>query len=383
MIADRMSRIDPSETLKVADKVKEMERKGKDIIHFDLGEPDFPTPEIIRKAAKEAMDKGLTHYTSSAGMKELRDAISEDLGNFGVDFSSDEIIVTPGAKQAILYGLFATVNSGDEVIIFDPSWPTHASIVKIAEGVPVRIKTNENLEPDIDFLKKNITKKTRMILVNSPNNPTGAVYEKKTLEQIAEIANENNLLVMSDEIYKEMVYDRKHTSFASLNGMKERTIHIDGFSKTFAMTGWRLGYIAAKAPIIKNVLKLQQNSATCPAAFVQAAGIVALKEARQETKKMIKEYKQRRNLILKGLMKIGRIKIPIPHGAFYVFPDFSFTKLSSDELQSRLLEEKGVSTIPGNAFGKEYDGFLRISYATSKERILEGLSRLKEFVNNL
>lgn len=382
MIAERMNKIEASETLKVADKVREMERKGIDVVHFDVGEPDFTTPEIIRRAAKESLDKGLTHYTSSSGIKELREAISEDLRNFGVEYLPDEIVATPGGKQAILYGFLATINPRDEVIIFDPSWPTHASTVKMAEGIPVRIKTDSNLEPDFDLLKKSITQKTKMILINSPNNPSGAVYGKKILEQIAELAVEHDLLVMSDEIYKEMVYDRKHVSFASLNGMGERTILADGFSKTFAMTGWRLGYIAAKDSIIKNVVKLQQNSATCPSAFVQVAGVVALREAKPEAKKMIEEYRKRREIVLKGLKEISQVKTPIPYGAFYVFPDFTFTKLSSEELQKRLLEEKGVATIPGNAFGKDYDGFLRISYATSQEKIQEGLSRIKNFVSN-
>ncbi len=382
-IAERMKRIKPSGTMSMAEKARRMEKGGRKIYHLDIGEPDFDTPEHIKEAAFEAMRRGFTHYTSSRGIMELREAISDDLKRRGVEADPEkEIIVTPGAKHAIYCACLATLNPGDEVLVLAPTWPTHFQCVEIAEARPIEVPCGETYSLDEEALKERLTPNSRMILVCSPNNPTGGVLTIEEIRVIADLARDHDLLVLSDEIYDRIVYDSLEIrSIASLEGMKERTIVINGFSKTYAMTGWRLGYAYANKNIIEAMDRIQQSTTTCPASFVQKAGVAALKGPQDFVEEMIKEYDRRRRFIVDELNKIPGVSCVMPKGAFYVFPDFSSLKVPSFELSERLLVEKGISTTPGSEFGASGEGHLRLSYATSIETIGEAFKKVYEFVN--
>lgn len=382
-IAERMKRIKPSGTMSMAEKARRMEKGGRKIYHLDIGEPDFDTPEHIKEAAFEAMRRGFTHYTSSRGIMELREAISDDLKRRGVEADPEkEIIVTPGAKHAIYCACLATLNPGDEVLVLAPTWPTHFQCVEIAEARPIEVPCGETYSLDEEALKERLTPNSRMILVCSPNNPTGGVLTIEEIRVIADLARDHDLLVLSDEIYDRIVYDSLEIrSIASLEGMKERTIVINGFSKTYAMTGWRLGYAYANKDIIEAMDRIQQSTTTCPASFVQKAGVAALKGPQDFVEEMIKEYDRRRRFIVDELNKIPGVSCVMPKGAFYVFPDFSSLKVPSFELSERLLVEKGISTTPGSEFGASGEGHLRLSYATSIETIGEAFKKVYEFVN--
>jgi len=378
-----MKRIKPSGTMSMAEKARRMEKGGRKIYHLDIGEPDFDTPEHIKEAAFEAMRRGFTHYTSSRGIMELREAISDDLKRRGVEADPEkEIIVTPGAKHAIYCACLATLNPGDEVLVLAPTWPTHFQCVEIAEARPIEVPCGETYSLDEEALKERLTPNSRMILVCSPNNPTGGVLTIEEIRVIADLARDHDLLVLSDEIYDRIVYDSLEIrSIASLEGMKERTIVINGFSKTYAMTGWRLGYAYANKDIIEAMDRIQQSTTTCPASFVQKAGVAALKGPQDFVEEMIKEYDRRRRFIVDELNKIPGVSCVMPKGAFYVFPDFSSLKVPSFELSERLLVEKGISTTPGSEFGASGEGHLRLSYATSIETIGEAFKKVYEFVN--
>ncbi len=380
-IADRMSRIPPSGTINMFELALMLEKKGEKVIHLEVGEPEFDTPTHIKKAALESLERGFTHYTSSRGVYELRAAICEDLAERGCSYSPDEILVTPGAKHAILCAILATLNPGDEVLIPSPAWPTYHVIVKMAEAKPVNVPTDRLYEINLNALEKAVTDKTKMIIINSPNNPTGGVIDRNILEGIAEIALKHDLLVLSDEIYDRLVYDGfKQVSFASLKGMKERTIIINGFSKTFAMTGWRLGYAAAEKYLIDYFLRIQQNSTTCPTSFVQAAALTALKTKTSDLDKMIRTYSERRKLMVDLLNEIKNISCELPKGAFYVFPSYNLP-VKSEVLAEKILRETRVCVTPGSVFYGE--NHLRLSYAVADEDIIEALNRLKNFFNNL
>jgi len=382
-ISDRMNVIPPSGTINMFEKALAFEKSGHKVIHLEVGEPDFDTPEHVKKAAYDAINSGFTHYTSSRGILELREAISEDLGKRGAYYNPEtEILVTPGAKHAILCGILATLNLGDEVLIPTPAWPTYFVMVKMAGATPIEVPTVDNYSLDEDELKKRISDKTKMIIINSPNNPTGGVFEKKEMEKVADIAIENDLLVLSDEIYDALTYDGfAQTCMSSINDMKERTILINGFSKAFAMTGWRLGYIAAPEEIISAAVRLQQNSTTCAPSFVQKAGVAALKGPKDELEKMRSEYDKRRKALVKALNEIDGVKCSLPKGAFYVFPDVSEFNIPTKKLTEKILEEGKVCTTPGTVFKKE--GHIRISYANSLENILEGVRRIESVLKNL
>ncbi len=380
-IADRMNSIPPSGTINMFELALMFEKKGEKVIHLEVGEPEFDTPSYIKKAALESLEKGFTHYTSSRGIYELRAAICEDLSERGCKYTPDEILVTPGAKHAILCAILATLNPGDEVLIPTPAWPTYHVIVKMAEAKPVNIPTQQLYEINFDILEKSVTDKTRMIIINSPNNPTGGVIDKNVLERIAEIASKHDLLILSDEIYDRIVYDGfKQVSFASLKDMKERTILINGFSKTYAMTGWRLGYAAAEKYLIDNFLRIQQNSTTCPTSFVQTAALKALKTKTDDLNKMIRIYEQRRKLIVDLLNEVKNVSCELPKGAFYVFPSYNLP-IKSMVLAEKILKETKVCITPGSVFYGE--NHLRLSYAVADEDIIEALNRLKNFFNSL
>lgn len=375
--AKRMKEIPPSSTLKVLNLAKELERQGKDIVHMEAGEPDFDTPAHIKRAAEEALARGMTKYTPSAGLPELREAIAEHLVKKGISTDAKNVIVTPGAKHAIFCALAATLDPGDEVIIPSPCW-TYEAMVRIVGGEPVFIesKQSDEFKVKVEQVQEALTDNTRMILLNYPNNPTGAVMQQKDLKPIIDLAIDRKLWVLSDEIYDCLVYEGKHVSVMSLPNTAERTIYINGFSKAYAMTGWRLGYVVAPVELIAEINKIQQASTTCAAEFVQAAGIVALNGSQDCVREMRDEFRKRRDAIVKGLNSIDGFKCVKPAGAFYVFPSIKKPGVSSLDFCEFLLREASVAAVPGSGFGPYGEGHARFSYATSIQNIQRALDRI-------
>ncbi len=384
-VADRMRLLKPSGTLAMAEKAREIAKTGKRVLNLEVGEPDFGTPEHVKEAAYEAMKNDFTHYTASRGIPELREAISDDLKSMGVEADPyKEIIVTPGSKHGIYCACQATLDPGNEVLVLSPTWPTHFTCIEFAEAKPIEIPCGETYELNEEALKESITKKSKMIMLCSPNNPTGGVSGEKDLRIISEIAEDHNLLVLSDEIYNRIVYDGSKTrSMATFENVKSQVIVINGFSKTYAMTGWRLGYVFADKTIIEAIDRIIQTSTTCPASFTQKAGLAALRGPQDWVTKMVEEYDRRRRFIVEKLNEIPRVHCELPKGAFYVFPDFSSLKMPSFEVSMRLLEEEGVCCTPGNVFGECGEGYLRLSYATNIEVISEAMEKTKEFVTKV
>ena len=374
--AKRMKEIPPSSTLKVLSLAKELERQGKDIVHMEVGEPDFDTPAHIKRAAEEALARGMTKYTPSVGLPELREAIAEHLATKGISTDAKNVIVTPGAKHAIFCALAATLDPGDEVIIPSPCW-TYEAMVRIVGGKPVFIESKQpDFKVKVEQVQEALTDNTRMILLNYPNNPTGAVMQQKDLQPIIDLAIDHDLWVLSDEIYDCLVYEGKHVSVMSLPNTAERTIYINGFSKAYAMTGWRLGYAVAPVELIAEMNKVQQASTTCAAGFVQAAGVAALSGPQDCVREMLDEYRKRRDAIVKGLNSIDGFECTKPAGAFYVFPSIKKSGVSSLDFCEFLLREAGVAAVPGSGFGPYGEGHVRFSYATSIQNIQWALNRI-------
>jgi len=375
--AKRMKEIPPSSTLKVLNLAKELERQGKDIVHMEVGEPDFDTPAHIKRAAEEALARGMTKYTPSAGLPELREAIAEHLATKGISTDAKNVIVTPGAKHAIFCALAATLDPGDEVIIPSPCW-TYEAMVRIVGGKPVFIesKQSDEFKVKVEQVQEALTDNTRMILLNYPNNPTGAVMQKKDLQSIIDLAINHDIWILSDEIYDCLVYEGKHVSVMSLPNTAERTIYINGFSKAYAMTGWRLGYAVAPVELIAEINKIQQASTTCAAGFVQAAGVAALRGPQDCVREMCDEYRKRRDVIVNGLNSIDEFECIKPAGAFYAFPRIKKPGISSLDFCEFLLREAGVAAVPGSGFGPYGEGHARFSYATSIQNIQRGLDQM-------
>lgn len=391
-IADRMNLLGTETAFEVLAEVNKLKASGKDIISFAIGEPDFNTPLNIIDAGIEALKGGYTHYGPSAGLLPLRESIARYVSKTrGIEVEPEEVIVTPGAKPIIFFGILACINEGDEVIYPNPGFPIYESIINFigAKPVPLPLLEEKDFRFDTEVLKEKITERTRMIIVNSPQNPTGGVLTENDLRIIAELAIKNNLWVFSDEIYCNMVYDGEFKSIVSLPGMKERIILLDGFSKTYAMTGWRLGFGVMNTELAAHIARLETNSVSCTSTFTQMAGIEALEGPQDESKDMVKEFKARRDLIVDELNKIDGITCKNPGGAFYVFPNVTEAcqklKLNnSKEFQQYLLYEAGVAVLARTCFGKkneeEKEEYVRISYAASQENIIEGLKRIKEAV---
>ena len=385
IFSSRIEKLTESKSVEIADKIRKMKREGIDIIELQTGEPDFGTPQYIINAAYSAMKEGYTHYTSSRGVPELRDAISEKLQNENkIDADPEkEIIVTPGAVHAVFSAILATINSGDEVIIPDPCWVVYPACVEIAGGKLIRIPLNseDNFELNRESIEKAITPRTKMLIINYPCNPTGTTLTRDKLKYIADIAKEHDLLVLSDEVYEKILYDGlKHTSIGSLADMEERTITVNGFSKTYAMTGWRIGYASASSAIIDQMLKIQQYSVTCASAFAQKAAIAALNGPQEPVHDMIKEYDQRRQLIVKKLNNIDGIYCRKPMGTFYAFTNISKLGTSSMEFANFLLDKARVGVVPGSAYGQSGDGYVRLSFANSKKNIEKAMERIEKFL---
>ena len=373
-----------SGTLKILDLAKRLEREGRDIIHMEVGEPDFDTPEHIKRAAEEALKRGMTKYTSSAGIPELRGAIAEHARAKGIEAREEEVLVTPGAKHAILCAMVAALDPGDEVVIPSPCW-TYEGIAQVAGAKTVYVETTgeDGFRLSADAVHEKLTSKSKMLLLNYPNNPTGAVASEDELRALADLAVDHKLWVLSDEIYDCLVYEGEHVSITSFPGIRERSIYINGFSKAYAMTGWRLGYAIAPLELTREMIKIQQASTTCAAGFVQAAGLAALRGPQDCVGRMREEYRERRDVIVEGLNSIRGFGCTKPKGAFYAFPSVEELGVDSLTLCERLLHEGGVAAVPGSEFGPYGEGYVRFSYATSMGKIRRALKRMAGVVEKL
>ncbi|MCM8803972.1 MAG: pyridoxal phosphate-dependent aminotransferase [Candidatus Omnitrophica bacterium] len=378
-ISERTKLLKPSATLYLNRKAKEMKMKGFDIINLTVGEPDFDTPWEIKEYAIKAIKDGYTKYTEEKGLKELREAICEKLEKENnLNYDLEEIVVSNGAKHSLFNIFMSILNTGDEVIIPIPYWVSYPAMVIICGGIPVFCKYNDKFKIDIDHLKSKISKKTKAIVLNTPSNPTGIVYDKKEIEEIAEIIIKNKILCISDEVYEKIIFDKEHISIASLSeDMKNLTIIVNGVSKTFAMTGWRIGYIACKKEMADSIAKIQGQTTSAPSSISQKAAYYAIKEGENLYKNMVEEFKKRRDFLVKNLPNI--IKYPYPEGAFYMF--LNIKDINSKELSEKLLMEKLIAVVPGEDFG--VDNYIRISYATSIENLKKAIERINEFVEEL
>ena len=385
-IAERMGRLGTESAFEVLARARALERQGKSVVHLEIGEPDFDTPPHIREAAKRALDAGATHYGPSAGIPELREAIAKHIGETrGIPVSPDEVVVTPGAKPIMFFVIMALVNRGDEVVYPNPGFPIYESVVNFVGGVPVPIPLREETGFGFDLaeLERRVSHKTKLLIINSPENPTGGVLAPEQIERIAEFARHYRIPVLSDEIYRRFLYEGQFVSIASLPGMKDQTIILDGFSKSYAMTGWRLGYGVMPAPLAEHLTRLMTNSASCTATFIQQAGVAALQGDDAPVQAMVAEFRQRRDLIVDGLNRLPGVTCVRPRGAFYVFPNVTALRRPSKEIATFLLEEGGVAVLGGNAFGEFGEGYLRLSYAASRDTIGVALDRMRKALARL
>lgn len=377
MISSRIERVEESATIKSSKRAKSLISQGIDVINFTLGEPDFDTPVNIIEATHRALQNGKTHYSPGPGIPELRAAIADKLRNEnGIPTASENIMVTPGAKLAIFESVMTLVEEGDEVLLFDPAWVSYDACVQMAGGKTVWVKTDpdRNYRPTKD-LAEYVTDKTKLIIVNTPCNPTGAVCDKDQLKEIADLAMDHDFLVLSDEIYEKITYDKTNYSIASFDGMHDRTITVNGFSKAYAMTGWRLGYMDVPPQIFQSLEKIQSHTISNVTTFIQYGGVEALTGPQEEQHKMRTAFRERRDVLVNGLRELG-LKCPMPDGAFYAYPDVGEFG-SGEEIAERLLEEAHVAVSPGNAFGESGKNNIRFSYAASVERIEEALIRME------
>jgi aspartate/methionine/tyrosine aminotransferase len=380
-LAKRVLDVTPSVTVSLPDKARELKRKGIPVMDLSEGQPQFDTPAPIKEAAKAAIDAGFVFYVQSAGLPELREEIKKKLlRDNEIDVPISRIMVTVGAKQAIFTAMLCTIDDGDEVLIPDPYWGSHASMVEVAGGHPVSVhmKHEKRFAIDTEELEKSVTSKTKMVVLSSPHNPTGMVVGKDSLESIADICRRQNILALADEIYGKLVYDGvRHYSLGSMPGMDDLTITVNGFSKEYSMTGWRLGYVAAPKEIFDKMLVVQQHSVTHPTAFVQKAGVVALRDCGEQVKEMVHYYKKARDYFVPELNKLSYFECEIPQGAFYAFPRIIKPSMTSAGLCDRMLDEAKVLGVPGSAFGKYGEGHVRFVYAQEMETLNKAIESLK------
>jgi len=383
-LARRMARLGTETAFEVLNRARELERQGKEIIHLEIGEPDFDTPDNIIGSAVKALNAGWTHYGPSAGLPELRKAIADEVSNSrGVRVQPEEVVVVPGGKPIIFFSILALIDEGDEVIYPNPGFPIYESMINYVggRGVPIRLREERDFRLDVNELKKLISDRTRLIIVNSPHNPTGGVLNKRDIEQIAQAIGDGNIFVLSDEIYSRLIFDGSHHSIMSEPGFKERTILLDGFSKTYAMTGWRMGYGVMRPDLATQVARLMTNSNSCTASFSQVAGIEALRGDQGSVDHMREEFQRRRDMFVAGLNRIKGFSCRMPKGAFYVFPNITATGWKSKALADALLEEAGVACLSGTSFGEFGEGYLRFSIANSMENLSKALERVQGWVS--
>ena len=383
MLSDRIKRVKPSATLEITARAKALRAQGREIISFGAGEPDFDTPQHIKQELYRAVKEGFVYYTPAAGIPELRSAVAEKLEKEnGISCDPEgEVIITPGAKMALYEAIMALVNPGDEVVIPSPWWVSYVPMVQLADGKPVFVPTYEEDEFRLlaEAVAEKVTRRTKLLILNSPNNPTGAVLSRQDLEGIAEVCRDHDLRVISDEIYEYIIYDgEEHVSIASLDGMKERVVTVNGLSKAYSMTGWRVGYAAGPAEVIKAMTRLQAHSVSNVTSFVQKASVAALKGPREEVERMRLAFDERRQVMVNELRKIPDVSCVMPKGAFYAFANFSAYEKDSFRLANYLLEEAGVAVVPGAAFGEEGEGYIRLSYATGMDNIRAGMERIRQ-----
>lgn len=387
MISKRMNQMIPSGIRKVNEKALAMERNGVSVLHFEIGRPDFDTPAYIKKAAKESIDAGHVFYTSNFGTAELREEIAKKLERENhILYTPTEILVTVGLSEAVFAVLAAILDEGEEILVPDPVWLNYINVPRFLGAVPVSYSLHEEtgFQMNLQEIKEKITPKTKAIVLVTPNNPTGGVLEKDVLQDVAAIAQKNNLLVISDEIYERLIYDKAvHISIASLPGMKERTFTLNGMSKAYSMTGWRIGYVAAPEAYIQAINKFHQHNTTCAPSFVQDAAVAALRDEQDEVQRMVAEYERRRNYAVQAINAIPGLHCTCPKGAFYIFINCKALGKSSEELASYLLDTAHIALVPGNVFGTGGEGYLRMSFANSYEHIVEGCSRLADAVRQL
>ena len=381
-----MSRLGTESAFEVLAKAKNLEAQGKDIIHLEIGQPDFSTPMNVCEAAFKAMKEGHTGYCPSAGLPEFREVVAQHISETrGIDIHPNEVTVTPGAKPIIFFTILALVDEGDEVIYPEPGFPVYESVIDFIGGKaePLPLREEVDFRFRIDDLINAISERTKLLILNSPQNPTGGILTDTDLAAIAELAQKHNFYILTDEVYSRLLYEGTHQSILSLPGMKERTILIDGHSKTYAMTGWRLGYGVAPRAIADKITRLTINSNSCTATFTQIAGIEALTGPQTFVTQMVTEFRKRRDAIVDGLNAIEGISCIKPLGSFYVFPNVTQLPLSCEALADYLMDEVGVALLPGTAFGKFGDGYLRLSYANSLENIEDALHRIKTAIAKL
>ena len=382
-LAQRMTRLGTETAFEVLAKARLLEAEGMDVVHLEIGEPDFDSPSNIVEAGKNALDDGFTHYGPSPGFPDLRDRIAQEIRDTrGVHVTGDNVVVTPGGKPIMFFLIMALVDRGDEVLYPNPGFPIYESMINFVGGVPVPMQLYESRDfnIDIDEIEEKITDRTKLMIVNSPNNPCGSVMSRDDLERLAQLAIDNDIAVLSDEIYSGFLYEGEHHSISSFPNMRERTIILDGFSKSYAMTGWRIGYGVMPLELVEPISRLVTNSVSCTAGFTQVAALEALNGSREDVHSMVAEFKKRRSIIVDGLNSIEGIRCPLPKGAFYAFPNVEETGLSSRRFADDLLTEAGVACLPGESFGQYGDGFVRFSFANSTENIEKALDRIENFV---
>ena len=380
--ATRMSRCGTETAFEVLVRAQALERQGKEVVHLQIGEPDFDTPRHIRQAAATALDEGWTHYSPSPGLMEFRQVIAEHVSKTrGIAVAPEEVVVTPGGKPIMFFTMMALLDEGDEAIYPNPGFPIYESVIELlgARAVPLPLREERDFAFDVDEFERLVTPRTKLVIVNSPQNPTGGVLDKQTLDRVAEIARKQDFYILSDEIYSRIIYEGEPLSLSSYPGLKERVVILDGFSKTYAMTGWRLGYGVMEPTLAKHVARLQTNSNSCTNSFVQRAGIVALRGPQDGVDEMVAEFRRRRDAVVAGLNKLPGVSCRMPKGAFYVFPNITKTGMKSQELADSLLNEAGVATLSGTAFGAYGEGYLRLSYANSLPNLEKALQKMHEF----
>ena len=384
-VSRKMMSLGTETAFEVLAKARALEAQGKEIIHLEIGEPDFDTPAHIVEEGANALRQGYTHYGPTPGLPELRESIARNVGETrGVAVSSNQVVVTPGAKPIMFYTILALAQRGVEIIYPNPGFPIFESMIRFcgAKAVPMRLLEEKGYHPDIEDLASKINSRTRLIIINSPQNPTGSVMSREDLEAIAGLLKgRDDIYVLSDEVYKDIIYQGEHHTIAALPGMNDRTIILDGFSKSYAMTGWRLGYGVFPEPLVPHIVKLAVNSVSCAASFTQRAAIKALEGPQDSVRDMVEEFGRRRKIIAEGLRQIPGIACPEPEGAFYAFPSIKGTGIPSQEFQERALNEAGVALLSGTSFGAFGEGYVRLSYANSQENIKKALERLEGFVS--
>lgn len=385
-LAECMNRLGTESAFDVLARAKALEAQGREIIHLEIGEPDFDTPDHIVEAAVRALRDGHTHYTPAAGVPELRQAIAQHISSSrGVEVYPEQVVVTPGAKPIMFFTMLALLGPGVEAIYPNPGFPIYESVICFTGATPVALPLREekNFRFDADEFRSLVSDRTRLIILNSPQNPTGGVLTRQDLEVVAEVAQERGIMVLSDEVYEQILYEGEHFSILTLPGMGPHTILLDGFSKTYAMTGWRLGYGVMPVELAEQITKLMVNSNSCTAAFTQQAGIAALKGPRDATQGMVAAFRERRDVIVDGLNQIPGFRCAQPAGAFYVFPNVEDTGMSSKAVADYLLEEAGVAVLGGAGFGRYGEGYVRLSYANSIANIQRALERIEQAVRTL